>query len=87
MGWFDFISANAGGISVMIGACSLFCAISFYIVSYRKQVQADKNKNEIEAKKQTYKDDNEELSKSNSEIKDLLKGDNNGKVTKKRKDT
>ena len=87
MGWFYFISVNASGISIILGCCSLFCAICFYVVSYRKQGQADKNKIEIEAMKQTYKDDHNELSKSISEIKDLLKGQANGKVTKKRKDT
>jgi hypothetical protein len=76
MGWFDFISANASGISIILGCCSLLCAICFYIVSYRKQTQADKNKVEIELIKKTYRDDHGELSRTMSEIKDLL---SNGK--------
>lgn len=89
MGWFDYISANASGISIILGCCSLLCAICFYIVSYRKQGQADKNKIEIELIKQTYRSDHDELSKSISEIKDLLKpkGKDNEKPTKRRKNT
>lgn len=44
MGWFDFISANASGISVILGCCSLISAICFYIISYRKHTLADENK-------------------------------------------
>lgn len=79
MGWFDFISVNASGISIILGCCSLFCAICFYVVSYRKQSQAGKNKIEINLMKEVYKKDQYKLSKDISEIKMLLKskGDSN----------
>ena len=87
MGWFDFISANASGISIILGCCSLFCAVCFYIVSYRKQGQADLNKIEIDTMKKTYKKNHDQLAQSISEIKDLIKGNANAKITKKRKNT
>ena len=78
MGWFEFISANASGISVLIAGCSLFAALCFYAISLRKQ---NLNKIEIEVMKREYKEDRKLLI---SEIKDLLKnqGESNERKTK-----
>ena len=79
LGWFDFISANASGISIILGCCSLCCAICFYIVSYMKLAQADKNTVEIRVIKEVHRRDHDKLttgmndmSKDLHEIKDLL---------------
>lgn len=47
MGWFEFISSNAPGISVVIGFCSFVAAGIFYTISLFKQSQASKNEIEI----------------------------------------
>lgn len=47
LGWFEFISTNAPGISVIIGICSFLAALFFYTISLFKQSQASKNEIEI----------------------------------------
>ncbi len=85
LGWFEFISVNASGISIILGCCSLCCAICFYIVSYLKLSQSDKNKKQIDLMRDLYKEDHDRLTKDISEIKDLLKpkGDSNERKSKR----
>jgi len=92
MGWFEFISANASGISIILGCCSLFCAICFYVVSYIKLSQADKNTIEIEVIKEVHKHDHDKLTQGMTsmssdmhEIKNLLisKGGSNERKPKR----
>ena len=81
-GWFDYISANAGGFSVLIAMCSLLAALCFYAISLRKQNQ---NKIEIEVMKKAYKEEYDQLSIRLTEIKDLLK--TQGESNEENKDT
>jgi len=80
--WFDWISANASGISVIIGICSFIAAVTFYTISYLKQSQASKN--EIDISKINVK--LESTDKHITEILELLtsKGKSNEKATTKK---
>ena len=76
LGWFEFISVNASGISVIIGFCSLIFAICFYVVSSIKSSQTDRNKIEIDNLSVNFSDHKEETTKQfdhvNSGINSIL---------------
>jgi len=43
LGWFDFINQNAAGIGVIISFISLCVAVTFYVMTYNKPDNSDKN--------------------------------------------
>ena len=43
LGWFDFINQNAPGVSVIISFLAFVSAIIFYIVTYNKPDNSNKN--------------------------------------------
>ncbi len=48
LGFFQYINANAPGITVFIALASFFAAITFYSFSYRRQNKAEENEKRIE---------------------------------------
>ena len=83
LGWFQFISENSNGLSILLGFCSLFAALCFYAISLSKQSQATKNEIEIKL----IKDKLEATDNHLIDILVLLKGQANEEATKKRKNT
>lgn len=43
LGFFEYINANAPGITVFIALASFFAAITFYTFSYKKQQKTETN--------------------------------------------
>lgn len=84
-GFFEYVNANAPGITVFIAAASFFAAITFYTLSYRKQQKTETNELRIEMLEEKQDSMDDHL----VEIIVLLKtnGNDDEKATKKHKDT
>lgn len=79
VGFFEYINANAPGISVLIALASFIAAITFYSFSYRKQNKAEENENRIDCLEERQEQMDDHL----IEIIVLLKsGDDNEKNPK-----
>jgi len=83
LGWFQFISENSNGLSILLGFCSLFAALCFYAISLSKQSQATKNEIEIKL----LKDKLEATDNHLIDILVLLKGKANEEAAKEYKVT
>ena len=85
VGFFQYINANAPGITVFIALASFCAAVTFYAFSYRKQQKTETNELRIK----TLEEKQDSMDDHLIEIIVLLKtnGDNDEKTTKRNKNT